>query len=266
MRGDLICVYRHRNAGLVQEIALQALSARLEPRLWALDEVAPELSDWTFGSGPGPRLALLNMLLDGASRKGFLVVSDDDVSFDQGNFSELLRLVRRSGLLLGQPAHAPGSVVNHGVTVQRPGSVTRLTRFVEVGPLVVVAERLRGRVTPFPEEFGMGWGLDIVWSDLRGRGCRLGIVDAVTIKHHGATAVEYDTEASERVIADLLAQRSIPSMGYFDATIRSWKVGRPLPVWMIPGLSWFGERRIPKFLRRTVKVLRGLAGTGEGAA
>lgn len=57
-------VYRRAGAalvtGLVRDLLAEAQAAGSSARavLWALDEPAPELEEWTLGHGPGARLAL----------------------------------------------------------------------------------------------------------------------------------------------------------------------------------------------------------------
>lgn len=233
----LVCVYRRRNAALVTRIIDEAVRAGASVGLWALDEQSPELAEYTQGVGPGLRLALLNRLIATAPKRGVLVVVDDDVVFEKGHLRKLLRLARLARLDIAQPAHAPRSFVNHHVTAVREHSVARLTRFVEVGPLVVIGKRARPLITPFPEAYGMGWGLDILWSDLVSRGCRLGVVDSVTIRHTAQAASEYSTADGERMIAALLEARGLPNMGYFSETLRVWPQGFPLPPWVLPGID-----------------------------
>jgi hypothetical protein len=220
---QLVCVYRHRNRDTVAGLVAEAEAARADVYLWALDEVPEDLVQYTVGTGPGERLELLNRLLEGARASGAVVVCDDDVSFSRGGLRRLLELTWVLGLDLAQPAHARGSHHSHRVTRVRPGALARLTRFVEVGPLVVVAPRARKRVLPFPVDYGMGWGLDVVWSDLVEEGFRLGIVDEVRIMHHGAVGVAYPTDSGDRLVEAELAQRGLHHISALHETLAVWE-------------------------------------------
>ena len=70
------------------------------------------------------------------------------------------------------------------VTRRRPFSLARRTRYVEIGPRHrVLAPRCAAELTPFPE-LRFGWGLDNHWGALaRERGWRLGVVDALPVRH-----------------------------------------------------------------------------------
>lgn len=250
--GALVCVYRTRNSSLVSALTEQAREAGLEVHLWALDQEAPALAAWTRGVGPGQRLALLNRMEAQACRGGPLVVADDDVSFSSGSLKQLLRFARRGRLDLCQPAHASDSMATHHVTRHHPGFVARRTRFVEVGPLVVVGPTLRPTIVPFPEEYGMGWGLDVRWADLVQDGWKLGVVDRTTVRHHGPVGAEYDTGSSEAQLSEELTARGLPDMGQLNETLaywpsRGWWDPRNLvPVWSSPS----SPGRLRTLLRR----------------
>jgi hypothetical protein len=244
----LACVYRKRNAGLVSELVADATRADVAVRLWALDEEAPELAVWTVGTGPGGRLALLNRLLDGAPPAAPVVVSDDDVRFVHGGLGRLLQIAARGGLDLCQPAHTAQSLATHDITRVHPRSRARLTSFVEVGPMFVVQPSLRPRMLPFPEEFGMGWGLDVVWAAFVREGFRLGIIDEVTIDHTGAIGADYSTETSEALLADALEGRGLPDMSILNNTMARWPSWSPIAPWQLPGGTVL--RSVDRFLRR----------------
>lgn len=220
---QLVCVYRHRNARTVSRLVAEAVDAQADVYLWALDEVATDLAPHTVGTGPGERLELLNRLLGGARPTGAVVVCDDDVSFSRGSLRRLLELSWVFGLDVAQPAHARGSHHSHRITRVWPGAIARLTRFVEVGPIVVVAARARAQVIPFPVEYGMGWGLDVVWSDLVDEGLRLGIVDEVRIMHHGAVGAAYPTESGDRLVQAELEQRGMTHISSLHETLAVWE-------------------------------------------
>lgn len=263
-RGALVCVYRARNVGLVLELVQQARRAGLSTHLWALDREAPELVHWTRGVGPGARLELLNRLTSRTRRDGPLVVADDDVSFSSGDLRRLLRIARLGRLDLCQPAHDGSSAATHWITGRHPESIARRTKFVEVGPLLVISRRLRPLVTPFPEQYGMGWGLDVVWSDLVSEGWHLGVVDRVTVTHHGAVGADYDTASSESLLADELAERGLTDMTDLNANLAYWPYsGRWDPRNAVPRWSHDRPVRRPRLVGRALRLARVLGHSGD---
>jgi hypothetical protein len=229
----IVGVYRAANADLVAGLVAPALAAEWTVAWWALDRVAEPLAAYTVGEGPGAKLPLLNEAIRRhGPHDGPLLLSDDDIAFRRGDVVRLVELCARAGLGLGQPAHAPGSHVSHGITRARPRSRVRLTTFVESGPLVVVMPEWRHRVVPLPEERGMGWGIELDWMRLRSEGCRLGIVDAVTVEHLGKVAEDYDdTELRARLRAELGA-RGVDDWAPLQAELAVWRPWRRVPPWL----------------------------------
>ncbi len=229
----LVCVYRNKYSSFVVKVVGQALEAGMAVALWALDETVPSLAERTIGCGPGSRLQLLNYLCNTlpASASGQLVVCDDDVIFVRGGLRELLCLSKACGFGLAQPAHAPRSYINHGITRVRPLTLARTTTFVESGPVVVIGPEWRSGVIPFPEEFGMGWGLDLVWADLQKRGCRLGIVDGVSVRHLSPAAGGYEVGPEGERLRKMMKARSIASLLAVQRTAGAWRVWQKEPPW-----------------------------------
>jgi hypothetical protein len=161
------------------------------------------------------------------------VLSDDDIAFTRGDVVGLLDLASRAGLGLAQPAHAPGSEVSHGITRARPRSRARLTTFVESGPLVVIAPDWTGRVLPLPRARGMGWGVELDWIDLAAEGCRLGIVDAVLVRHLGKVGATYDDAAIRARMREELAARGVEEWGPLQTTLATWRPWQRRPSWLV---------------------------------
>jgi len=214
-------------------MADDARALGMDVALWGLDAVSARLAPLTLGAGPGPRLELLNRLHDalGARLRGALVVCDDDVVFSRGGLALLLAGAAACNFGIAQPAHAPGSHVSHPFTATRPLTLARQTTFVEVGPMVVIDAAWRRRVFPLPVEFGMGWGLDVVWHGLVREGCRLGIVDAVTIEHLGPIAGDYDRGPERRRLSDLLRAHGIEGLEQIQRSVGAWRAWRRRPSW-----------------------------------
>ena len=228
-------VYRARNAAHVHAL-LDPLPPDWPVHLWALDVAVPGLAAWTRGSGPGWKFDLLNRLLAShpPPRSGEVVFADDDVAFGPGG--DVVRLVsvfRAAGLDLAMPAHVPHTTASYAFTLRRRWTRVRLTPFVEIGPLVVVSERARADVLPFPAGLEMGWGLEVAWALLAERGRRLGIVDAVPVAHVGRVSEDYDRAVAQAALDRRVREAGLASLRDLQrvtATWRSWQRRPPWPV------------------------------------
>lgn len=229
----LVCVYRSENSRFVAELVRQAIELDMAVALWALDSPVANLADRTIGSGPGARLRLLNRLCSAlpSSACGQLLVCDDDIVFERGGLAELLRLAKACGFGVAQPAHAPGSYVNHGITRVRPLTLARVTTYVESGPVVVIDPEWRSKVLPFPEELAMGWGVDLIWSDLQKAGCQLGVVDAVSLRHLAPAAQGYEVGPEADRLQAMMKARGIKSLHTFQRTLDAWRIWQKDPPW-----------------------------------
>ena len=237
---SLIGVYRRRNASYVAELVDMAVEQRWPTAWWALDAVEPELAHVTVGAGPGMRLSLLNELTRHVPAEGYVVVSDDDVVFTRGGLTVLVVLCDRACLDLAQPARSDDNSrfefnVAHAITRARSLSRVRLTTFVETGPLIVVGPRWRNRIFPFPEERGMGWGVELNWHELWKGGCLLGIVDDVRVAHVGDPGSEYDAGLEATRIHEELASRRYEGWKDVQRTVGVWRPWTKTPPWLRNG-------------------------------
>jgi hypothetical protein len=66
-----LCVYRRKNAALVLRCMSEAVRLDWDVRLWALDQVHPDLERVSRGAGAGSRCALLNSLITGRELEDF---------------------------------------------------------------------------------------------------------------------------------------------------------------------------------------------------
>jgi hypothetical protein len=232
LKATLVGIYRRRNAGHVRALLAPALERGWSCAWWALDETAPQLSSVTVGEGAGLKLPLLNETLRRAgSTPGWTVCSDDDLRFRRGNVVSFVQRAVRSSFDLAQPARARGTQLSHGITIAPRLSRARLTTFVESGPLFAIAPTFRNRILPFPEERGMGWGIEIDWHDLVREGCRLGIIDSTPIEHLGTLGGDYNaSEVKSRLFGEL-ASRGHPEWVGMRETLRTWHVWQPRPPW-----------------------------------
>lgn len=223
---SLLGVYNRRKAAVMAGVARQAAALGGTVLLWALDEPAPDLARWTVGVGKGARCELLNRLYELAPAEDDIVVSDHDVAFARGDLAGFLARFDEGGWDLAQPAQCwRGSYASYLFSRRRPWLVSRDTTFVEVGPLFAVAARSRDLFLPFPD-WGMGWGVELLWWDRVREGARLGMVDDVTIRHLSPLFQNYQRGDEQARLEEQLAHRGLHSIRQIQQTVAS--VRRPL--------------------------------------
>ena len=228
----VLMVYRHRNARVAKRLLGSTPPRSWDIRLWALDEPHPDLAHWTLGVGRGGRFHLINGLLDQrpVPAEAMVVVADDDVFFSSGSLSKLIAVGDRAGFGIFAPGHSLLSFHGYRLTLGRPWSLARLTLFVEIGPVVVVAPAWQARVLPFAVSSPMGWGTEVDWTLLRAEGCRLGIVDAARVVHCSPVAAGYEDqmeiEALERALQRTRA-RAITDFHHFQRYWFRWQRRAP---------------------------------------
>ena len=111
------------------------------------------------------------------------------------NVEAIVALCERLALDIAQPAQTMRSHAAWRVTRRRPLSLARRTAYVEIGPLTIFSRRAAAELTPFPP-LRFGWGLDNHWGALaRERGWRLGILDALPVKHEAQRVATTYTHA-----------------------------------------------------------------------
>jgi hypothetical protein len=207
----LVCVYRSRNAAVVSSL-LAGLPSGVTVRLWCLDTPPAALQDLTVGSGPGTRFALLNALVEtipAPDRVAGLVLCDDDYVFRVGSLEQLLRTGPAFGLDVWQPGHSASSWVSYPFVRRRANTFLRRTTFVEQGPVVVLSARAQELLLPLPEDLGMGWGVEVRWTDTAAaHQLGMAIVDAASIRHLSPPGVAYDRAAESAQLAATLAAGS----------------------------------------------------------
>jgi hypothetical protein len=222
---SLIGVYNHRKAASMGDVARQAAALGGHVLLWALDEPHRDLAAWTVGLGKGARCELLNRLYAHAPLDGDIVVSDDDVAFARGDLGRFLDRFHEGGWDLAQPAQSwRGSHASYRFSRRRPWLISRDTTFVEVGPLFAVAQGSRDLFLPFPD-WGMGWGVELLWWDRVRDGARLGLVDDVTIRHLSPLFGNYQRDDEQQRLREQLDARGLRSIRQIQrtvATARRW--------------------------------------------
>lgn len=184
--------------------ALDALgSGRHDVRLvlGSAGEPEPALAAHTVASGlGGGKFQNLNRLLDGIGDFDWLLCVDDDVRLPERFLDRLLAACEAFGFDLAQPAQTQLSHSAWRVARRRPAVLARETRFVEIGPVTAFSAPAAAELVPFPE-LRYGWGLDLHWAAVAAeRGWRLGVVDALAVRHERAPVA--DAYPREEAIAE----------------------------------------------------------------
>jgi hypothetical protein len=158
---------------------------------------------------PTPKFELLNRLTGDFPEFDWIVLCDDDVEFGAGFLDRFIAAAKACDFALSQPGRTADSYFDHPIVLASPGLVARRTRFVEIGPVVVIRSDAAQHLLPFQEEDGMGWGLDLIWPVVMERaGLRMGIIDCVQVAHRMRPQVKgYDGSKAHRSAALLLARR-----------------------------------------------------------
>jgi hypothetical protein len=228
-----LCVYRPGG-----ELAGPAVAALRRTRheltlaLGATAEADPALAADTVATGlAGGKFENLSSILRVSGRDpgdaDWTVVLDDDVVLPPRFLDRLVGLCERYGLTLAQPAQ---TLASHGaweVTRRRPLSIARETAFVEIGPVTALRGDAARELTPFPD-LRYGWGLDLHWAALaRERGWRLGVLDALPVRHERAGVAS----AYRHELAVAEARRFLDGRPYLhrDQAARTLAVHRRLP-------------------------------------
>ena len=138
----------------------------------------------------------------------WLLVVDDDVGLPARFVDRFVAVCEAFGLDMAQPAQTLRSHSAWKVTRRRPASLVRETRFVEIGPVTAFSRRAAAELIPFAE-LRYGWGLDLHWAALAEQhGWRVGIVDALPVRHESATVgAAYSRADAEAEAARFLAER-----------------------------------------------------------
>lgn len=224
----VVCVYRKRNAANVAALGLP----RDATYLWALDEIASELADMTCGVGPGNRFELLNRALaERTSNAHWLVVVDDDVRMSCGTLASAVSIAAVADLDLCGVSHSRWSFLSWSCTLHNPKSIARVMHYVEQGPCVILSPVAQKALVPFPEDMGMGWGIEYLWS--HHDELRLGILDAVSLRHlQPVNGLSYDVGAELDQASNLQKATPFASLKQMQQTVETWKIGQPVAPWL----------------------------------
>jgi len=138
----------------------------------------------------------------------WLIITDDDVGLPRNFTDRYIAAATLADLTVSQPAHRFLSHASYQITRRRFGAVARRTGFVEIGPLTVIRRNAFADLLPFPPSRS-GFGIDVLWGEIaRRNGWKMGIVDALAIRHLRPIGGGYDVAAAcreGRALLDRLA-------------------------------------------------------------
>jgi hypothetical protein len=222
-------VYGGEGAGAMAAAARRLEDTRhsLTVALGALGEPTSELAPLTRAAGmEGGKLSNLNRLIESSpvGDAEWVLLLDDDVVLPNRFLDRLVLLAERFDLQLAQPALTHTSHTAWPVTRRRP-CLLRRTRFVEMGPVVLMSRQAFATLAPFPEG-GMGWGVCLHWAAVaRREGWNVGIADAVPVRHDlRPPALGYEREEARAAARELLGAREHIGWRQADTVLASYRV------------------------------------------
>jgi hypothetical protein len=156
----------------------------------------------------------------------WVLVVDDDVLVPHGFVDRMIGVAEHFGLGLAQPAQSLASHAAWPVTRRRRGSLVRESRFVEIGPVTLFSREVLDHLAPFPP-LRYGWGLDLHWAAVaEERGWKLGIVDALPVRHEQAgVAGTYSSEEAIAEAREFLTDRPFLESRAVLETVRTHRLG-----------------------------------------
>ena len=189
---------------------------RVALALGSTGQTVPALAGHTLASElHAGKFQNLNALLELVADRPFdwLLVVDDDVVLPRRFLDRFTAVCERFDLALAQPAQTLMSHAAWRVTRRQGGSYARETRFVEIGPVTAFRADAAAELAPFPD-LRWGWGLDLHWGAVAAaRDWKLGVVDAVAIRHEQPVGTAYRNEDAIEEAGQFLAGRPfVPSV------------------------------------------------------
>lgn len=126
----------------------------------------------------------------------WLVITDDDVALPSRFTDRYIAAAQFGRLVVSQPAHRYLSYATYQITRRKLGHLIRQSHFVEIGPLTVIHRDAFEALLPFPPS-RWAYGIDVLWADrCRARNWRMGVIDALPIRHLRPVAATYDMAAA----------------------------------------------------------------------
>jgi hypothetical protein len=217
---DILVASIYRPPGERLRTALEQLTSerhRVELRLGSMG--APALPGTLAHDLTRGKFENLTSLIEPADADWILVV-DDDVVLPPRFLDRMVALTELFGLEMAGPAQSLASHAAWRVARRRPRSLVRETRFVEIGPVTVFRRDAAEELLPFPP-LRYGWGLDLAWAATAlDRGWRLGIADALAVRHEsGTVGSAYSADAAIEEARQFLSTRPYLSSAAAQETL-----------------------------------------------
>lgn len=142
-------------------------------------------------------------------RYDWIVVADDDIAVPSGFLDHTLYLAAELDFKMFQPAHRFHSCSTYQVNQRHWNTLARETNFVECGPVFGFHHSTFDSLLPFPN-LRWAWGIDVYWSELaRRRGWKIGVLDAVPIRHKRPIGRSYGRIAAIEEARAFLSERHV---------------------------------------------------------
>jgi len=228
----LLMVYRTKNAPMV-EAFLRQVDPNADVRLWALDEIAPELALHTIGSGPGTRFNNFNKLYNAKpiEEGSWVVLADDDVLFVRGDLTRTIGIMKEAGLSLAQPTQSILGWWTFPFNVARPFLVARDSNYVEQGPLLVIDPSFAELILPLPDTNDMGWGIEADWYRAKEGRYRIGLIDDCRVLHYARAGSTYSYGPETRNMDERLRKAGVDSLLQLQSVNGYWWKWQRTPSW-----------------------------------
>jgi hypothetical protein len=228
----VLMVYRARNVRLVKAL-LSQFESTADIRLWALDEIVPELASKTLGCGLGVRFSHINWLynVEPVKEGSWLVIADDDFFFSKGNITSTITMMKRAGFSLAQPSQSMMGWWSDLFHVSRPLVQARDTNCVEQGPLFIADSEFLKIILPLPESNDMGWGIEAEWYQLNEGRLRIGIIDGCRVVHCGKVANSYAVGPALETMRKRVLDSGIESFWQLRSVNKYWFTWQRTPPW-----------------------------------
>jgi hypothetical protein len=158
MRIAVICPYVVKS--LVTQIASMFAAHDVELHLWAVDQVVPEVAQWTRGVGVKPKTHIWNALTPLCRDADLVLFTDDDLEFPDGFLDRYLQLIDRYGVDMSAPALTQDSSYTLVESIACSGLSARRMDWVDQ-MIFAASGRLVREAFPVPEWLGSSsWGVE----------------------------------------------------------------------------------------------------------
>lgn len=142
--------------------------------------------DWQRIDSKGPKWAALHDLIESIRPQiepyDYIWLPDDDLECSLDDVNRLFEICRNESLVLAQPSLTHDSYFTHAVTLHNRCFQVRNTAFVEI-MAPCLSQQALWTVLPSFNANRSGWGLCFLWPQRLLSGARMGIIDAVQVRH-----------------------------------------------------------------------------------